>query len=306
MLNESQFESLCDRLQEEELLTKPGLDETTIDQRGDAQTVSQPAASKGGVLTKPGSGATLKAVARRQASARRPRVQQPVAAFPSRTWLWLTPWALVALLCFGTAYFTGAGQTALDPSAKPVDSSPSSSSPKYITQKIRDLQVCTWVLADNPETEGIEGIDYSQLDLEVDGEHVYYVSKIGLLVHNNYRQDIIYRALSEADDEAIKAGRRLLPKGLINDPELHVKGGSTLWMSAAETIDGARKYNKSGFGIAEIDTKLLRETGSRIMDHHNLLQLLKDKHDIENAKSVLEVLIKNGIDPSAIKRIVEL
>jgi len=80
-------------------------------------------------------------------------------------WSWLA--ALIGLVCFGYANW---------PSSKPVASGTAASSTNvaavdsskpekgYITQSIRDLVVGTWVLADNPETEGIEGIDYSQLD----------------------------------------------------------------------------------------------------------------------------------------------
>ena len=168
VLNESQFESLCDRLfgSEEELLAKPGLDETAVDRPADSEPVDQPAASKGGVLTKPGSERALKPIARRPVVARWPRSEQPVvASTPRRTWLWLAPWTLVALLCFGAAYFTGNSTSPTGSSVTVAATSSQPSSPqKYVTQKIRDLQVCTWVLADNPETEGIEGIDYSQLD----------------------------------------------------------------------------------------------------------------------------------------------
>ena len=161
VLDDSQFDKLCDRLfgSEEELLAKPGLDETA-DRIGQVEPVA-----KGGVLTKPGSGMMLKAIARRPVVARRPGAQQSTVASPSRTWLWLTPWALVALRCFGAAYFTGKSHSPAESSDTVVDTSSKPSSPqKYVTQKIRDLQVCTWVLADNPETEGIEGIDYSQFD----------------------------------------------------------------------------------------------------------------------------------------------
>jgi hypothetical protein len=46
-------------------------------------------------------------------------------------------------------------------SSQPV---PATQSGKYITCEIRNLPVVTWILAENPETEGNLGIDYSLLD----------------------------------------------------------------------------------------------------------------------------------------------
>ena len=48
--------------------------------------------------------------------------------------------------------------SAVDPASLPADESP-----RYVTQKIRDLQVGTWVLADNPELEDLED-EYGPID----------------------------------------------------------------------------------------------------------------------------------------------
>jgi hypothetical protein len=103
----------------------------------------------------------------------------------SRGWrtslLWLLPWLTIGLGCIGYALFGRAepssqnaplaSPTAHKSTATSVDTShlssqmlPAQQTGEYLTCTIRDLPVVTWILADNPETEGNLGIDYSLLD----------------------------------------------------------------------------------------------------------------------------------------------
>ena len=59
--------------------------------------------------------------------------------------------------------------------------------------------------------------------------------------------------------------------------------------------------------MAEIDLARLQETGSTIIDHSNVMQAVKREGtalDVTNARTAEEVMIKGGIDPSAV-RIIE-
>ena len=164
MLNESQFDKLCDQLFASEADPLVTIEPTEN---------SKPAMPGSRCLnsdTSVGAAVTVKKQVIRRATKSncRPQSTRSVnASPPNRSWTWLAPWALVALLCFGAAYFTGPGKYVAAPSTSTASAakSRSTSDPaKYVTQKIRDLQVGTWVLADNPETDGIEGIDYSDIN----------------------------------------------------------------------------------------------------------------------------------------------
>ena len=72
---------------------------------------------------------------------------------------------------------------------------------------------------------------------------------------------------------------------------------------ASETITGTKNYRGSS-GLAEIDVRTLRETGSSVVDHGNVTQHVMNHGrpiDLQNATEAAEVMIKNGIDPKAVK-----
>jgi hypothetical protein len=75
-------------------------------------------------------------------------------------------WLTIGACCLGLTFSSKSDpSTATSVAAFGTDSGGTTpAAPRYITQKIQDLPVVTWVLADNPETEGNEGFDYSQLD----------------------------------------------------------------------------------------------------------------------------------------------
>ncbi|QDU09055.1 hypothetical protein [Gimesia aquarii] len=111
--------------------------------------------------------------------------------------------------------------------------------------------------------------------------------------------DSVFRALSPDDLENFNQGRRILPKGIGGSIEEHVQGYPTKYISAAESLEGARKFLGPS-GIAEIDVKKLLKSGSGIVHHENVIQKLNRPHDIKNTEEAFEILITKGIDPSAI------
>ena len=139
-------------------------------------------------------------------------------------------------------------------------------------------------------------------NIEVQGEHAYYVGPSGILVHNakNYRSDSLFRALRPDEWQSLMEWQRLQPKGISKDIEAHVQQLPTRYISASETLEGARRFQSSA-PIIEISRKRLLETGSGVVDHKNVLQALRGE-DRRNAERALEVLIKNGIAPQTIVR----
>ncbi|WP_437611793.1 DUF6531 domain-containing protein [Sorangium sp. So ce834] len=114
----------------------------------------------------------------------------------------------------------------------------------------------------------------------------------------------IYRALSADDYDAFLRGERIMPKGTGGSIGDHVAGKPTKYISASETPAGTSHYQGGSPVLVEIDVKALRETGSTVVDHNNVLQAVKREGtalDLRNAIKAEEVLIKGGIDPSAIK-----
>jgi hypothetical protein len=141
-------------------------------------------------------------------------------------------------------------------------------------------------------------------NMTVEGEHVYRVAGLGVLVHNNGCDSrTIFRALSESDMISLMNGQRIMPRGVVRDIEAQVKGMPTKYISASQTLEGARRFQSTA-PIVEIDVNKLVRSGSGVVDHKNVLQALRDLKDITNAKRASEVLIKNGIDPGAIVRII--
>jgi len=117
----------------------------------------------------------------------------------------------------------------------------------------------------------------------------------------------IYRALSEADVEAIQAGRRLAPRGSGGSVLEHIRGNPTKYISASESLEGAVLFD-GGRGIAVISVDTLEATGSQLVPHKNVLQAVERKgfaRDIFNVKRSKELLIKGGLDSSAIEEIID-
>ena len=111
----------------------------------------------------------------------------------------------------------------------------------------------------------------------------------------------------EADHLAIQAGRRLEPKGTGGTILEHVTGRPTKYISAGEALKNVRKFDTSGFGIARISVERLEETGSSLVPFENVLQVARRQgtgYNVTNVQQAREVLIKGGIDPSAIVEII--
>jgi uncharacterized protein RhaS with RHS repeats len=120
----------------------------------------------------------------------------------------------------------------------------------------------------------------------------------------------IYRELSAEDRALLDAGKTILPKGTgdrgAKNIVKHVQGGDTGLISTSLTKEATRKF-KSGHGLVEIDVDQLEATGSTVIDHGNVMQAVRREGraiDIRNATESQEVMIKGGIDPSAV-RIIE-
>ncbi|WP_438018541.1 DUF6531 domain-containing protein [Sorangium sp. So ce315] len=114
----------------------------------------------------------------------------------------------------------------------------------------------------------------------------------------------IYRALNADDYDAFLRGERIMPKGSGGSIADHVAGKPTKYISASETPAGTSHYQGGSPVLVEIDVKALRETGSTVVDHNNVLQAVRREGtalDLKNAIKAEELLIKGGIDPSAIK-----
>ena len=114
----------------------------------------------------------------------------------------------------------------------------------------------------------------------------------------------VWRALNEDDVERLKLGLRLRPKGVGGSILDQVQGKPTKYISASST-EAAARLMESAYGVAEIDVEKLLGTGSTIVNHENVLLEIRTSRggrqiDRSNAQRTQEVLIKNGIDPSAI------
>ncbi|MBW2737158.1 MAG: hypothetical protein JRH20_32660, partial [Deltaproteobacteria bacterium] len=119
----------------------------------------------------------------------------------------------------------------------------------------------------------------------------------------------LYRELSPDDRAAYDAGAAIMPKGTSAAGSKgiahHVASGESGYLSASLHPEATSRFG-TGSGLAEIDVGKLESTGSTIVDHGNVMQAV-NRHgstlDLANAATAEEVLIKGGIDPSAITSI---
>jgi hypothetical protein len=137
-------------------------------------------------------------------------------------------------------------------------------------------------------------------NLTVEGEHVYYVSELGLLAHNTC---VVYRELSAADRARLDAGLGLQPKGNGGSIADQVAGRPTKYTSASKTVAGTSDYS-SGHGLVAIDVQEAIRSGGGYVDHNNVLQAVRRGgigSDLQNAIRAEEVLFKGEIPASAIR-----
>jgi Protein of unknown function (DUF1557). len=171
ILNEYQFDELCDSLfaSEGDFLRDPPPHDTVFEKYSDVHPTANTGVAHAGAIalkmppTKP-------KFARNSQPERRSATTKSDVGVPSprRNGLWLAPWALLAMFCFGVALLPSSAKRASIPSASAAMPVPSpDDAPKYITQRIRDIQVGTWVLADNPESDTSDAFDYSLVPPEV-------------------------------------------------------------------------------------------------------------------------------------------
>jgi hypothetical protein len=129
-------------------------------------------------------------------------------------------------------------------------------------------------------------------NLTVEGEHVYYVSKLGLLAHNTC--DVVYRHISAADRARLDAGQSLVPKGRDGSIADHVAGGDTRYISASPDVSKIGDFDH-GHGLIAINIKRAMASGAGYVDHKNVLQYLRRKalpRVYQNAVNAEEVLFR--------------
>jgi Pretoxin HINT domain len=141
-------------------------------------------------------------------------------------------------------------------------------------------------------------------NLRVADYHTYFVGGehwgFSVWSHNS-----CFRALNEADAASIEAGERIKPKGEGGSIIDQIRGGTdTKYISVSKTLEGTAKYTGSA-GVVEIDLAILKQTGSGIVPHEQVLQQAQrwgGPRDVANVIASQEMLITRGIDPRAIIR----
>jgi hypothetical protein len=191
-ISRPEFDKLCDRLfahDNESWLTHE------VDDDAAQPDVPQSTERLPRVASKPVANGSSSAV-KRQKEGKQPTMTAIADHKPShprtsrtgnsaRAWrsslLWLLPWLTLGVGCIGFALL---GRSDLSSPNVPIVSAtahqsvaasadtthlssqslPAQQTGKYLTCAIRDLPVVTWILAENPETNGNLGLDYSLLD----------------------------------------------------------------------------------------------------------------------------------------------
>ena len=138
-------------------------------------------------------------------------------------------------------------------------------------------------------------------NFEVADNHNYYVSGLQVLVHNDCKDKVVYRALSKDDD--IEKGLLAKNPKANNTEQSHIAGKKdTQFISTTKDKKIAEeKYNKDGYGVVEID---LSKVDEEVIDVSNgIHNTLTSKRHQNYAKKDAEVLIKKNIPKDAIKLI---
>jgi hypothetical protein len=152
-----------------------------------------------------------------------------------------------------------------------------------------------------PHPEGITVYNF-----QVEDYHTYFVNENGarappMLVHNMCgSRGKVYRELSAYDRARLDAGKALQPKLGKGTIQRHVQGHPTKHISASDTIDGTSRFH-SGNGLAEIDVDKVRQSGTKFIDHEEILDNLSDPDAIRDAITADEVLFEGPIPRSAIE-----
>jgi Pretoxin HINT domain len=131
-------------------------------------------------------------------------------------------------------------------------------------------------------------------NLEVNGEHVYEVGHLGILVHNEC--NIVFRGLKTGEDPS--KGLFARAPGANTPIASHVAGKkASSWISTTKDVRTAiDKYNKDKAGIVAID---LSKVKSKTVDLSGGHPQLKGRQ-ANYAKKDKEVLIEDFIPPEAI------
>ncbi len=140
-------------------------------------------------------------------------------------------------------------------------------------------------------------------NLEVDAQHVYYVGKNGLLVHNSYQSQtgFVYRALAEGDD--IAQGLRARSPSAGNTVSSHVAGKRlSQWISTSKSKTLVVEKFVGDNGIVRIN---LGKIGSDIQDISEGIPNMDGTMLSNWAKKYEEVLIRDYIPPDAIETITD-
>lgn len=118
----------------------------------------------------------------------------------------------------------------------------------------------------------------------------------------------VFRALNAADKAALDAGDDILAKGVGGTPAIHVRGQqSTQFISAAERLEAAYRFETPGLGIVEIDVEIAKKYGASIIEQQDILASIRrllrgaDRaRAIRDTQRAEEVLFKEFIPFEAI------
>jgi len=140
-------------------------------------------------------------------------------------------------------------------------------------------------------------------NLQIHGQHIYQVTAVGVLVHD---ECYVYRELNALDRQRLDQGLDLLAKGSGGEVADQVAGrGATRFISASQTAEAAARYSSRN-GLVRIDVRKAIEMGAGFVDHKNVLQAVRRNgmsDDFQNARRALEVMFKNYIPRDAIELI---